>query len=198
MAAAPDPPVRRLPRISLGKHLLATGGMNNGGARSPIKEFSASYGHGCFTNGEQDGRQIKDAIHGDQDGSMTITEVTDGEQDLLCEALADGDDEEDSTSTEATEDDVSAGEVSHDQEWCTQDISTCYPCDCVANLRLLASSSHRVMVPYTRAAVIGKSIFVSPTVARLPWKKNPTTMDLRTLKHCIDHAVTCGKCSQVG
>ncbi|KAG2560415.1 hypothetical protein PVAP13_8KG055300 [Panicum virgatum] len=40
------------------------------------------------------------------------------------------------------------------------------------------------MVLYTRAAVTGKSIFVLPTVTRLPWK-NPT-MDLRTLKHCVD------------
>ncbi|XP_066344424.1 uncharacterized protein [Miscanthus floridulus] len=96
-----------------------------------------------FANGEQDGRQIEDAIHGDRDASRTITEVTDGEQDL-CEALADG--EEDST--EATED-VSAGEVSDDQERCTQDISTCYPCDCVANLRPLASSSHRDGSIYT-------------------------------------------------
>ncbi|KXG38841.1 hypothetical protein SORBI_3001G287000 [Sorghum bicolor] len=131
--------------------------MNNEGTRSPIKEFSACYGDGCFANGEQDGRQIEDAIHGDRDASRTIMDATDGEQDL-CEALADG--EEDLTEatedvsdgeedlTEATED-VSAGEVSDDQERCTQDISTCYPCDCVANLRLLASSSHRDGSIYT-------------------------------------------------
>ncbi|CAO2047482.1 unnamed protein product [Urochloa humidicola] len=144
MAAAPDPPVRRLPRISPGKHFPVTRGMNNEGTRSPIKEFIACYGDGCFANGEQDGRGIADATHGVvTDVSMTTTEVTDVEQDL-CEALTDG--EEDAR--KATEY-ASTSEFSDDQESCTKDISTCYPCDCVANLRTLQSSSHRDGCIYT-------------------------------------------------
>lgn len=133
--------------ISPDKHFPATGGMgcmNNEGTRSPIKEFIACYGDGCFANGEQDGRRIADAIH-DRDASWTTMEVTvtDGEQDL-CEALTDRED-----GTREASADLSAGEVSDDQESCTKDISTCYPCNCVFNLMTLQSSSHRDGSIYT-------------------------------------------------
>jgi len=74
-----------------------------------------------------------------------LQEVTDGEQDL-CEAITDG--EEDAR--EATTEDASAREVSDDdQESCTKDISTCYPCDCVISLRTLEYSSRRDGSIYT-------------------------------------------------